>query len=62
MRKIIMLFSVLVVAGFVSVAVAAAKEQGKAGEALFKRHCFLCHPDGGRRSPTRTQKQLLNIS
>ena len=25
----------------------AAPEQAKTGEALFKQHCTVCHPDGG---------------
>lgn len=25
----------------------AAPEQAKTGEALFKQHCAVCHPDGG---------------
>ena len=56
MKNIIMLFSVLVVSVFVSVTVATAKEQGKTGEALFKQHCSLCHPDGGNN--VNSQKTL----
>ena len=26
---------------------AAEKMEGKTGEALFKEHCEICHPDGG---------------
>jgi len=26
---------------------AVAKEKGKSGEAEFKEHCAVCHPDGG---------------
>ncbi|MGC2063109.1 MAG: c-type cytochrome [Thermodesulfovibrionales bacterium] len=55
MKKIIMLFSVLVVAVFLFASVATAKEKGKKGEALFKQHCSLCHPDGGNNvNPQKT--------
>lgn len=46
MRK---LFAVFVSVAVVGVLVAAcyAKDKGPSGEALFKEHCAVCHPDGG---------------
>jgi cytochrome c6 len=42
------LFAVIVAIALVSVFVIAcyAKDKGSAGEALFKEHCAVCHPDG----------------
>jgi cytochrome c6 len=43
------LFAVVVAVALVSVFVIAcyAKDNGSSGEALFKEHCAVCHPDGG---------------
>jgi cytochrome c6 len=45
MRK---LFAVVVAVALVSVFVMAcyAEDNGSSGEALFKEHCAVCHPDG----------------
>ena len=39
----------ITIAGFflVSLCSASFAEKGKTGEALFKEHCAVCHPDGG---------------
>jgi cytochrome c6 len=45
MKKV---FAVIMAIALVSVFVIAcyAKDKGSAGEALFKEHCAVCHPDG----------------
>jgi len=51
MKKTYVLLSVLTIAFFVSGTGCTQKEQAKEtgirGAALFKQHCFTCHPDGG---------------
>jgi cytochrome c6 len=47
-----LVFSVAVFLGlcmvcFGTLVFAAEKMEGKMGEALFKEHCEICHPDGG---------------
>ena len=55
MKKIFMLFLVLVIAVFLFAAVAMAKEQGGNGEGLFKQYCSVCHVDGGNNvNPQKT--------
>jgi cytochrome c6 len=55
MRKSFTLLSVLVIAVLVSEVAATAKGTGETGEALFKRYCSLCHPDGGNNvNPQKT--------
>jgi cytochrome c6 len=50
----------------VSVMVCYGKEPAKSesGEALFKHHCSVCHPDGGNMvSPNKTlHKQSLKVN
>jgi cytochrome c6 len=44
-------FAVLSIIIFLSLSITqvltAEKTKGKTGEALFKEHCAVCHPDGG---------------
>jgi cytochrome c6 len=40
-------FLALCIVFFGTLVLAAEKMEGKAGEALFKQHCEICHPDGG---------------
>ena len=55
MKKTYVLLSVFTIAFFVSGTGCTQKEQAKEtgketgirGAALFKQHCFTCHPDGG---------------
>lgn len=55
MRKVFILLAVFAIAVLVFGAACAAKESGKAGEALFKQHCSPCHPDGGNNvNPQKT--------
>jgi cytochrome c6 len=52
MRKASLLLSVFAIAVLVFGAACSAKG---AGEALFKKHCSICHPDGGNNvNPQRT--------
>jgi cytochrome c6 len=46
MKKMILLVSVLTVC-FAGTIVYAEKASKETGEAEFKEHCALCHPDGG---------------
>ena len=55
MKKAFILLSVLAIAVIVFGTTSTAKEPGKTGEALFKQHCSLCHPDGGNNvNPKKT--------
>lgn len=47
MKKMFVLFSVLIVLGLVFGTVGVAKETKKSGETLFKDNCAPCHPEGG---------------
>ena len=47
MKKTFILLSLFAFAVFVSVAIGTADGEGNNGEALFKQHCSVCHPDGG---------------
>ncbi|OGW53355.1 MAG: hypothetical protein A2Y81_03570 [Nitrospirae bacterium RBG_13_43_8] len=40
-------FLALCIAFLGTLVFAAGKMEGKTGEALFKEHCEICHPDGG---------------
>ena len=47
MNKFLLLSLVVFLSLSVTLAVAAEKTKGKTGDALFKEHCAVCHPDGG---------------
>ncbi len=40
-------YAVVLAAGLLGLAVLPATASDKSGEALFKEHCAVCHPDGG---------------
>jgi len=47
MKKTVTLLFIFAIAVVVGGTVGTAKGQGNQGETLFKKHCSLCHPDGG---------------
>lgn len=47
MKKVLLLAIVGLVSLSITLACAAEKTKGKTGEALFKEHCAVCHPNGG---------------
>lgn len=47
MKKTFIFFSMLALAVLVSGTIGTASGEGSKGEALFKQHCAVCHPDGG---------------
>lgn len=55
MKKSYIVPSILAITVLVFVAAGTAKGTGKTGEALFKQHCSLCHPEGGNNvNPQKT--------
>jgi cytochrome c6 len=47
MKKFSILSIIIFLSLSISLVFAAEKTKGKTGEALFKEHCAICHPDGG---------------
>lgn len=47
MKKTFILLQLFALAVLVVVTSGTAKGEGNNGEALFKQHCSVCHPDGG---------------
>jgi cytochrome c6 len=47
MKKTFILLSLFAFAILVSVTIGTAGGEDTNGEALFKQHCSVCHPDGG---------------
>jgi cytochrome c6 len=47
MKKVLTLSIAVSLSLFVSLSFAVEKTKGRSGEALFKQHCAVCHPDGG---------------
>jgi cytochrome c6 len=47
MKKVLLLALLGLLSLSITLACAAEKTKGKTGEALFKEHCAVCHPDGG---------------
>jgi len=46
MKKVLILSIIVFLSLFVSLSFAVEKTKGRSGEALFKQHCAVCHPDG----------------
>jgi len=47
MKKLLFVFSLVVISGFITIALAAEPASKYRGEAKFKEQCAVCHPDGG---------------
>ena len=47
MKKTFILLPLFALAVLVAVTSGTARGEGNNGEALFKQHCSVCHPDGG---------------
>ncbi len=47
MKKTFILLQLFALAVLVVVTSGTARGEGNNGEALFKQHCSVCHPDGG---------------
>ena len=47
MKNNFILLSFFALASLVSMTIGTASGEGNNGEALFKQHCSICHPDGG---------------
>ena len=47
MNKVLLLSLVVFLSLSVTLVFAAGENKEKTGEALFKEHCAVCHPDGG---------------
>ncbi len=58
MKRIVLVTALSLCSGaLLCAAVLAAEKQVTAGEALFKKHCAVCHPDGGNViNPNKTLK------
>lgn len=58
MKKLLLVIIVGAICSFGIVALADKEKGDRSGEAMFKQHCTMCHPDGGNIiNPQKTLRQ-----